>query len=326
VTVGFPDRPGREAILRIHTRHLRLAPDVDLVTLSRASAGFSGADLANLANEAALLAAREGRDAVGEAQFDEALDKVLLGTKQAGLTDPEERRLVAYHEGGHAIVARLTRGADPVQKVSIIPHGRALGVTEQRPDEDRRNYPRDYLLARLTVMLGGRAAEEVVFAQPTTGAESDLKGATDLARRMVGLWGMSDELGPVSYGVGETHPFLGRELAAPREFAETTAARIDAAVAELLEQARGRAGDLLRTHRDALEALARELVQHETVNAQRLDEILVEGGASPETPQGRPVTVAPAQAEPPPVAVASGTSTPRDPGLGHGARPGGAGG
>jgi cell division protease FtsH len=281
VTVGYPDRAGREAILRIHTRGLLLAPDVDLVALSRATAGFSGADLANLANEAALLAARQNCETVGAQQFEEALDKVLLGTPQSALANAEERRVVAYHESGHAIVARLTPGADPVQKVTIVPHGRALGVTEQRPDEDRRNYPRDYLQGRLAVMLGGRAAERTVFGQPTTGAESDLKAATDLARRMVGLWGMSDELGPVSYGVGETHPFLGRELAAPREFAEATAARIDAAVTSLLEQADAQAAALLVRYRSALDALAEELMAHEAVNARRLDEILAAAGALP---------------------------------------------
>ncbi len=281
VTVSYPDRAGREAILQIHTRGLPLAPSVDLAALSRATTGFSGADLANLANEAALHAAREGRETVGPEQFEEALDKVLLGTRQSPLADPQERRAVAYHEAGHTIVARLTPGADPVQKVTIAPHGRALGVTEQRPDEDRRNYTRDYLLGRLAVMLGGRAAEEIVFGQPTTGAESDLKAATDLARRMVGLWGMSDDLGPVSYGVGETDPFLGRELAAPREFAEATAARIDTAVAGLLEQARTTASELLQRHRAALDAVAAELIACEAINARRLDEILVETGNLP---------------------------------------------
>ncbi len=281
VTIGYPDRAGREAILRIHTRGLPLAPEVDLAVLARATTGFSGADLANLANEAALQTARDQRDSVGSAQFEEALDRIVLGTRQAALVDPEERRVVAYHEAGHAVVARLTPGADPVQKVTIAPHGRALGVTEQRPDEDRRNYPKQFLVGRLTMMLGGRAAEDLVFGQPTTGAESDLKAATDLARRMVGLWGMSDELGPVSYGVGETHPFLGRELATPREFAESTAARIDAAVQELVEQARMRARELLERHRTTLDAVAEELVEHEAVDARRLDEILVQSGVQP---------------------------------------------
>ncbi|HEV8697492.1 MAG TPA: ATP-dependent zinc metalloprotease FtsH [Candidatus Limnocylindrales bacterium] len=278
VTVGFPDRVGREAILRIHTKNLPLAPTADLGTLAAATPGFSGADLANLANEAALRAARAGKDAVGPEEFEEALDTLILGTQQAGLTNEEERRTVAYHEGGHAIVARITPGSDPVNKVTIVPHGQALGVTEQRPMDDRRNYPLDYLRGRLAVMLGGRAAEEIAFGQPTTGAESDLKQATQLARRMVGLWGMSEELGPVSYGVGETQPFLGRELAAPKEFAEATAARIDAAVAAYISAAHDQAKALLGRERAALDALAAELVAHETVTARRLDEILAESG------------------------------------------------
>jgi cell division protease FtsH len=287
VTVGYPDRVGREAILRIHTKQIPLAPDVDLVNLSRATSGFSGADLANLANEAALLAARRNHDAVEMSDFEESLDKVVLGTPQAGLVDPGERRMVAYHEGGHALVALLTPGADPVSKVTIVPHGQALGVTEQRPDEDRRNYSREYLLTRLAVMLGGRAAEEIVIGQRTTGAASDLKSATDLARRMVGLWGMSDELGPVSYGVGETHPFLGREIGEGREYSETTAARIDAAVKAMVEDARVTAMNLLREHRATLDELAAELMSKETVSAARLTELVagMEGaGGATSTP------------------------------------------
>jgi cell division protease FtsH len=219
---------------------------------------------------------------VNQEEFEEALDSILLGTRQPGLTNVNERRLVAYHEGGHAVVARLTPGADPVHRVTIVPHGRALGVTEQRPDEDRRNYPRDYLMGRLAVMLGGRAAEDLVFGEPTTGAESDLKAATSLARRMVGLWGMTDEVGPVSYGVGETQPFLGRELAAPRDYADATAARIDEAVVQIITAARDRASALIRTARPALDALADELVAHEMVDSRRLDEILRQAGFTPE--------------------------------------------
>jgi cell division protease FtsH len=274
VTVGYPDRAGREAILRIHTRQIPLDPDLDLNIVAQQTVGFAGADLANLANEAALSAARGGRQSVNLADFEVSLDKVLLGTRQAALTDPNERRLVAYHEGGHALVALLTPEADPVQKVTIVPRGRALGVTAQRPQEDRRNFSRDVLLARLAVSLGGRAAEELVYGQPTTGAESDLKAATDLARRMVGLWGMSDELGPVSYNVGERDPFLGREIAAPKEYAESTATRIDDAVAELLEAARQRASDLLAGHRPQLDAIADELVTTETVSGERLAELV----------------------------------------------------
>ena len=193
---------------------------------------------------------------------------------------------MAYHEAGHAVVARLTPGADPVQKITIVPHGQALGVTQQRPDDDRRNYPRDYLVGRLAVMLGGRAAEELVFGEPTSGAESDLKAATSLARRMVGLWGMSEDVGPVSYGVGETQPFLGREMASPREYAESTASRIDAAVLELITTAHLRATAVLTGHRAGLDAVAAELTAHEVVDGPRLDELLIGSGALPpaETP------------------------------------------
>jgi cell division protease FtsH len=302
VTVAFPDRAGREAILKIHSAKLPLAAGVDLAAVARSTPGFSGADLANLANEAALRAARKSANEVTQADFEEALDSIVLGTRQPGLTNMEERRTVAFHEGGHAIVARLTPGADPVNRVTIVPHGQALGVTEQRPAEDRRNYPLDYLKGRLAVQLGGRAAEDVVFGQPTTGAESDLKAATSLARRMVGLWGMTDELGPVSYGIGETQPFLGRELAAPREYAEATAARIDQAVAKLLETAHEQATAIVRSARPALDALAEELVAKETVDGKRLDEIIVAAGFTP----------APAAAIPagPALAAVASTSTP----------------
>jgi cell division protease FtsH len=274
VTVGLPDRAGREEILKIHTRDLPLAPDVKLEILARRTPGFSGADIANLANEAALQAARRGGTQVAMQDFDEAMDKIVLGTRRAALQIEEERRVVAYHEAGHAVVARLVPGADPVSKITIIPRGRALGVTAQLPEEDRYNYPRDYLLGRLAVLMGGRAAEEIVFKQPTTGAENDLKTATDLARRMAGLWGMSEELGPVWFGVGESHPFLGRELAGPKEFADATAAALDKTVRRIVEEAYKTAVELLTQHRPALDALADELLAQETVDAERLDEIL----------------------------------------------------
>jgi cell division protease FtsH len=315
ITVAFPDRAGREAILRIHSRGIPLDPSVDLGALARSTPGFSGADLANLANEAALRAARKDRAVVTQEDFEEALDSILLGTRQPGLTNIDERRLVAYHEGGHAIVARLTPGADPVHRITIVPHGQALGVTEQRPDEDRRNYPRDYLMGRLAVMLGGRAAEDLVFGQPTTGAESDLKAATSLARRMVGLWGMTDEVGPVSFGVGETQPFLGRELAAPREYAEATAARIDEAVVAIITAARDRATEVIRTARPALDALADELVAHEMVDSLRLDEILQQAGFPPAkaAASGEPAIAASAPASPVPAPAAAKGSGPSGP-------------
>jgi cell division protease FtsH len=219
----------------------------------------------------------------------------------------------------------MTPGADPVNKVTIVPHGQALGVTEQRPMDDRRNYPLDYLAGRLAVMLGGRAAEEIAFGQPTTGAESDLKQATQLARRMVGLWGMSDELGPVSYGVGETQPFLGRELAAPKEFAEATAARIDAAVAAYISAAHDQARSILSSERAALDALAAELVSNEAVTGKRIDEILIKAGAR--LPAVVPGSAAAPHVEPappktkPPVAASRAVRRPRQADAGKEPRP-----
>ena len=195
-----------------------------------------------------------------------------------------------------------------MHRVTIAPHGQALGVTEQRPDEDRRNYPRDYLMGRLSVMLGGRAAEDLVFGQPTTGAESDLKAATSLARRMVGLWGMSDEVGPVSYGVGETQPFLGRELAAPREYAEATAARIDQEVVAIITAARDRATEIIRTARPALDALADELIAHEMVDSRRLDEILVKAGFMPAKAEASGASAVAASAAPDPAPARAATT------------------
>ncbi len=290
VTVGLPDRRGREAILMIHTRQVRVGSDVDLGVLARRTPGFSGADLANLVNEAALTAARRGATEVFTQDFEESIDKIILGTRRAGLMSEEERRVVAYHEGGHALVAMLTPGADPVNKVTIISHGRALGVTEQFSEEDRHNYPRDYLLGRLGVMLGGRAAEELVIGQPSTGAESDLKQATSLARRMVGLWGMSDQLGPVSYGLGETHPFLGREIGQAREYAEATAAKLDVAIRGLIEQAHRSARDTLEQNRTSLDAIANELLAHETVDRQQLEALLAAEKSKQGTKAGKAVT------------------------------------
>jgi cell division protease FtsH len=277
ITVGYPDREGREAILQIHTQGIHLSPSVDLAEVARQTPGFSGADLANLANEAALQAARVDREAVESVDFSTATDRITLGSRHPSLRDPDERRLVAYHEGGHAVVATLTPGADPVDKVTIVPHGRALGATRQLPEEDRHNYPRDLLAGRLAVLLGGRAAEELVFGQPTTGAERDLREATRIARQMVGAWGMSDALGPVSFmmddsaGANPLHP----------EYADATATRIDEGVRSLLEEARQSATSVLTANRTALDALAVELLAHEVVDRDKLMD-LVRGQAAPD--------------------------------------------
>jgi cell division protease FtsH len=273
VTIVLPDRRGREGILRIHTRILRLAPDVDLALLARTTTGFSGADLANLCNEAALLAARNNREQVTMADFEEAVDKVLLGGVRPLLLDDHERRIIAYHESGHALVAWLTPDADPVHKVTIIPRGQALGVTEQLPGKDRYNYSRQALLARLAVMLGGRTAEEIAIGDITTGAEKDLVEATRLARRMVTRWGMG-EVGLAAFQADEEQPFLGYELAQGRDYSEDTAARIDGDVQRLLEESHEAASRLLTDERDKLNHLARSLLQEETIDRDELAQIL----------------------------------------------------
>jgi cell division protease FtsH len=235
VIVGLPNRAGREGILHIHTKKLRVAPDVDLSVLARSTTGMSGADLANLCNEAALMAAQHGHDQVTMHDFTEAQDKVVLGKARPLQLDEQERRVIAYHEAGHALVAWLTPAVDPVHKVTIVPHGHALGVTEQVPGEDRYNYSLTYLMARLAVMLGGRTAEEIAIGDITTGAESDLAEASVLARRMVMRWGMG-KLGLVTFKADQQPSFLGHELAQGHDYSETTAARIDQEVAEILKK------------------------------------------------------------------------------------------
>jgi cell division protease FtsH len=273
VVVGLPDRNGREGILRIHTRRLRLAPEVNFDVLARSTIGMSGADLANLCNEAALTAARNGRPAVTMRDFEESEDKIRMGAAQQHLVNPGERRVVAYHECGHTVVAWMTPEADPVHKVTIVPHGQALGMTEQVPGEDRHNLSLSYLKARLAVMLGGRTAEEVVFGEVTTGAENDLVEATRLARRMVTRWGMS-KLGLVAFKVDEQQPFLGYELAQGRDYSEATAAQIDHEVQQMLEDTHERVRRCLSDSRARLDALVERLLQEETVGADELTRIL----------------------------------------------------
>jgi cell division protease FtsH len=273
VVVALPDRPGREGILHIHTRQLRLAAEVDLSRLARTTTGMSGADLANLCNEAALIAARANHTEVTMADFEAALDKVVLGRARTVLLDPAERRVVAYHEAGHALVAWRTPAADPVQKVTIIAHGQALGITKQLPREDRYNYSRAYLLARLAVLLGGRTAEELALGEVTTGAENDLVAATQLARQMVTRWGMGS-LGLVAFQADAEHPFLGYEITQGREYSEATAARIDQDVQRLLSERQEIVRSLLTSAHDHLERLAQALLQDETIDQDELIRIL----------------------------------------------------
>lgn len=273
VTVGLTDRRGRERILQIHTRGLTLASDVNLDAMARATTGFSGADLANLCNEAALNAARENHTEIHQIDFESAVDRIILGEKRTLVLDEKQRTIIAYHESGHALVAWLTPEADPVNKVTIIPRGRALGVTEQMPGEDQYNYSQEYLLARLAVMLGGRVSEEIALKSITTGAESDLAEATRLARRMITRWGMGS-LGPIAFTSDEQQPFLGYELAQGREYSEELAARIDEDIQKLLNERHDYSRQVLENAREQLDLLVKALLQDEIVLQEDLVRIL----------------------------------------------------
>jgi cell division protease FtsH len=274
VTVGLPDRAGRLDMLKIHTRGKPLGEDVNLENLSRATIGFSGADIANLANEAALTAARRNNKRISQRDFLDAFDRIVLGTESPPLSNPEERRVVAYHEAGHAIVGALTPNANPVFKVTIVPRGQALGVTASLPDDDRRNYSKEFLTAQLLVLLGGRAAEEVAIGEITTGASSDLRRVTDIARRMVSEFGMSENIGPLNFGDNERQPFLGYSLSQGRQYSEETAAQIDAEVRRIVEAAHRESVELLSNNREALDKLAGELLENEIIEGARVMEIV----------------------------------------------------
>src|SRR3989454_6610460 len=279
VTVERPDWNGRLAILKIHSRDVPLARDVDLITIARATPGMVGADLANLVNEAALLAARRNLDAVTQSCFDEALDKILIGAERPLILSEEDLNVVAYHEGGHALTGLLTENVDPVTKVTIVPRGQALGVTQYSPLDDRYNYSKNYLEAQLVTALGGRAAEEVAIGHITTGAENDLQRVTAIARQMVARWGMSERLGTVSFSERDD-PFAGPALATgSREYSEQTAGIIDEEVDRIVKQAYTRAVSLLREHLPTLDRIARALRLYETIDAKQLREIMVETGA-----------------------------------------------
>jgi len=289
VTVELPGLEARTAILRIHTRRKPIAPDVDLHEVARATPGFSGADLENLLNEAALLAARGRKDAIGVAEIEDARDKILLGLEREGLAlTREECRLLAFHESGHAVVAAVLPHADPLHKVSIVPRGQALGGTQQLPEKDRYVLSRDYLLDRLAVMLGGRAAEELRLESVTSGAEQDLREATRIARKMVLDWGMSRRFAHTALGGPRENVFLGEELGARREYSETTAHEADQEVRNILEDAHRRALDVLREHAEGLDRLAEALLEHEELAGRRVLEILGVDREPQDEPQAQP--------------------------------------
>jgi cell division protease FtsH len=276
VIVPIPDIKGREKILEVHTQKTPLGDDVNLGIIARGTPGLCGADLANLVNEAALLAARKGRTSVIKEDFEQAKDKVLMGVERRSMViSPEEKKITAYHEAGHTLVAKLIPGTDPIHKVTIIPRGHALGLTQQLPIDERHTYPKQYLIDCITVLLGGRGAEELVLESLTTGAGNDLERATEIARKMVCEWGMSDDLGPLTFGKKEEQIFLGREIAQHRDYSEDTALKIDHSIRKIVEWSHIRAQDLLRENEELLHILANTLLENESLDGEEVDRILM---------------------------------------------------
>ena len=275
VVVARPDIKGREGILKVHTSQVPLDDDVVLKTIARGTPGFTGADLANLVNEAALLAARSEKKVVTMIDFENAKDKVLMGVERRSMVITEkEKKNTAYHEAGHALVAYLLPGTDPLHKVTIIPRGRALGVTMQLPEDDKHTYPRQYLINNLAIMMGGRVAEEICLGEMTTGAGNDIERATETARKMVCEWGMSEKMGPLTYGSKEEQVFLGRDFNAQKNFSDETAKLIDLEVKALVMGGYNTAEDLLTKNRETLERLSLALLEHETLDLKEISEII----------------------------------------------------
>jgi cell division protease FtsH len=278
VVVPRPDVKGREMILKVHSKKVPLSPEVDLAVIARGTPGFSGADLANLVNEAALLAARMNKTVAEPSDFDSAKDKVMMGAERRSMViSDEEKKSTAYHEAGHTLVAKLVPGTDPIHKVSIIPRGRALGVTMQLPIEDKHSYSRESLLARIAVLMGGRAAEHLIFNTFTTGAGNDIERATDMARKMVCEWGMSDKMGPLSFGKKDESIFLGREMAMHKNFSEKIAEHIDDEIKRIVDESYERALGLLRENLQNLHNLSEILIDKENLTGDQVDEIISTG-------------------------------------------------
>ena len=281
VVVPRPDVKGREGILRVHIRKVPLAPDVDISVLARGTPGFTGADVENLVNEAALLAARNNKDKVDMGDFEVAKDKVLMGSERKSMIiSDEEKRITAYHEAGHALVAKLLPGTDPVHKVTIIPRGMALGLTQQLPIDEKHTYPREYLLSNLTILFGGRVAEELVLHHMTTGAGNDIEKATELAHRMVCEWGMSEKLGPMTFGKKEEQIFLGRDFTQQQDYSEGTAVEIDAEVRRIIVDCYQRAKNLLSDNLELLHKIAQKLLEKEVLDGSEIDALVREYGGN----------------------------------------------
>ena len=275
VMVDRPDVKGREGVLKVHTATVPLTENVDLKIIARGTPGFTGADLANLVNEAALLAARDDKKCVGNDDFESAKDKVLMGVERRSMVISEkEKRTTAYHEAGHALVALKLPGTDPLHKVTIIPRGRALGVTMQLPEDEKHTYPRNFLYNNLAIFMGGRVAEEICLGQMTTGAGNDIERATEMARKMVCEWGMSEKMGPLTYGAKEEQVFLGKDFSQQKNFSDQTAKLIDQEVKALVMSGYEKAREIITEHRDSLEKMALALLDRETLNASEIKEII----------------------------------------------------
>ena len=285
VVVPRPDIRGREGILQVHTRKVPLSTDVDVRVLARSTPGFTGADLENLVNEAALLAARNDKEKVDMVDLELAKDKVMMGAERRSMIiSDEEKRTTAYHEAGHALVAKLLPGADPIHKVTIIPRGMALGLTQQLPMDEKYTYPREYLLNNLVILFGGRVAEELVLEHTTTGAGNDIEKATDLARRMVCEWGMSEKLGPMTFGKKEQEIFLGRDFTQRADYSKSTAVEIDAEIRRIIQDSYDRAKDLLTTNLRLLHKIAEKLLEQEVLDGPEIDAIVRTFGGNGEDP------------------------------------------
>jgi cell division protease FtsH len=288
VVVSVPDVGGREGILKVHLRKKLIADNVDVSVLARGTPGFTGADLENMVNEAALMAARRGKDRVEMDDFEDAKDKVLMGTERKSMIiSEEEKRITAYHEAGHTLVAKLLPNTDPIHKVTIIPRGRALGLTQQLPINEKHTYPKEYLLNNITILMGGRAAEEIVLNTETTGAGNDIQRASDLARKMVCDFGMSKELGPLSFGKRDEQIFLGRELSQHRDYGEETARKIDEEVRNIVTGAYEKSCQLIRDNLDTMNRMAQALLEKETLTSDDVDAIM--GGHKGSAPKKKTV-------------------------------------
>jgi cell division protease FtsH len=306
VVVPLPDIRGREQILQVHMRKVPMAPDVKADVIARGTPGFSGADLANLVNEAALFAARANKRLVDMDDFERAKDKIVMGAERRSIVMPEhERKNTAYHEAGHAVVAKLMPKTDPVHKVTIIPRGRALGVTMQLPEQDRYSMDRETLLQNIAVLFGGRIAEEIFMGQMTTGASNDFERATDLARNMVTRWGMSDELGPMVYGENEGEVFLGRSVTVHKNVSETTMQKVDTEIRRIVDQQYQLARRLIEDHRDKVETMAKALLEWETLDSDQINDIME--GRAPRPPKPAQPPSQPRDPGPQPAATATAT-------------------